>query len=157
VGTLPYMAPEQVQGKESDHRADIWAFGCVVYEMLAGKRAFAGETGADLIAAIMSSEPAPIRQTQAAAAPTLDRVVRTCIAKSPDERWQSATDLTRELRWIVESRATVMSGDGRARARTKVWLGWIGGALGLAAAFTAAALFWPMPPQPQTTRFVMTL
>src|SRR5262245_52794668 len=88
IGTLPYMAPEQVQGKESDHRADIWAFGCVVYEMVAGTRAFGGETNADLISAIMSSEPAPISETQAAA-PTLDRVVRTCVAKSPDERWQS--------------------------------------------------------------------
>src|SRR5262245_47809657 len=157
IGTLPYMAPEQVQGKETDHRADIWAFGCVVYEMLAGKRAFNGETGADLISAILSSEPAPIRQTQAAAAPTLDRVVRTCVAKSPDERWQSATDLTRELRWIAESRATVMSGEGRARAGAKAWAGWIVGALGLLAAVAAAAPFWSTPPQPQTTRFVMTL
>jgi Tol biopolymer transport system component len=154
IGTLPYMAPEQLQGKESDHRVDIWAFGCVVYEMLAGRRAFAGETGADLVSAIMSSEPLPIGQTQPVAGPVLERVVRTCVAKSPDDRWQSATDLTRELRWIAESGATVVSGEGRARARGKLWLGWIVGALGLLA---AAARFWPTAPQAQTTRFVMTL
>ena len=93
VGTLQYMAPEQLQGKgEVDQRADIFSFGCVLYEMLSGKRAFDGSDAASIIAAIMEREPAPLE------APShLAWVIATCLAKSPDDRFQTARDLKRVL------------------------------------------------------------
>jgi eukaryotic-like serine/threonine-protein kinase len=102
VGTFQYMSPEQLEGKEADHRSDIFALGAVIYEMATGKAAFAGKSRASLIAAIMSSEPAPISSIQPMTPPALDRVVKRCLAKDPDDRWQSAGDLSSELRWIAE-------------------------------------------------------
>ena len=102
LGTFQYMAPEQLEGKDADGRTDIFAFGAVLYEMATGKKAFAGANQASLITAIMSSEPAPISAIQPTAPASLDRIVRTCLAKDPEDRWQSASDLKRELRWIGE-------------------------------------------------------
>src|SRR5258708_619903 len=102
VGTLQYMAPEQLEGKEVDARTDIFGFGAVVYEMATHKRAFEGNTQASVISAIMSSEPAPMSSLQPMTPPALDRVVKRCLAKEADERWQSANDLTNELKWIAE-------------------------------------------------------
>src|SRR2546426_797921 len=102
VGTLQYMAPEQLEGKETDARTDIFALGTVLYEMATGQRAFKGKSQASLIAAILTSEPPPISSLQPMTPPALDRLVKTCLAKDPDERWQSAHDLTHELRWIAE-------------------------------------------------------
>src|ERR1700681_2565334 len=102
VGTLQYMAPEQLEGKGVDARTDIFAFGAVVYEMATGKRAFEGKSQASVISAIMSSDPPPISTLQPMTPPALDRVVKTCLAKEPDDRWQSASDLRRELKWIAE-------------------------------------------------------
>ena len=102
VGTLQYMAPEQVEGKEVDARTDIFAFGAVVYEMATGKRAFEGKTQASLIAKILEIDPPPISSLQPMTPPALDRVVKRCLAKEPDERCQSAKDLTDELKWIAE-------------------------------------------------------
>src|SRR5450432_3961530 len=95
LGTFQYMAPEQLEGKDADGRTDIFAFGAVLYEMATGKKAFAGANQASLITAIMSSEPAPISAVQPTAPAALDRVVLTCLAKDPDDRWQSASDLKR--------------------------------------------------------------
>jgi Tol biopolymer transport system component len=105
VGTYPYMAPEQLEGEKADARTDIFAFGAVLYEMLTGQRAFEGKSRASLIAAILSSEPRPITELQPMTPPLLDRVVKRCLAKEPDERWQSAGDLEAELRWIAEGAA----------------------------------------------------
>ncbi|MBI3449662.1 MAG: protein kinase [Acidobacteria bacterium] len=102
VGTFQYMAPEQFEGKEADVRSDIFAFGTVLYEMATGKRAFEGKTQASMIAAILEREPAPITSIQPLAPAGLERVVKQCLAKDPDERWQSAGDLKRELKWIAE-------------------------------------------------------
>ena len=102
VGTFQYMAPEQLEGHEADARTDLFALGAVIYEMLAGKPAFSGRTKASLIASILSSEPAAISTLQPMTPPALDRVVKRCLAKDPDERWQSAGDLAAELRWIAE-------------------------------------------------------
>jgi Tol biopolymer transport system component len=102
LGTFQYMAPEQLEGKEADGRTDIFAFGAVLYEMATGRKAFSAPSQASLITAIMSSEPAPISSVQPTSPAALDRVVRTCLAKDPEERWQSASDLKRELRWIGE-------------------------------------------------------
>jgi Tol biopolymer transport system component len=105
VGTFQYMAPEQLEGKEPDRRADIFAFGAVLYEMATGQRAFKGKSQASLIAAILASEPAPISSVQPLTPPALDRVVAVCLAKDPDERWQSAHDLLTELKWIRDGSA----------------------------------------------------
>src|SRR5665213_1301534 len=98
VGTLQYMAPEQLQGKITDARADIFSFGCVLYEMLTGKRAFDGTNTASVIAAILE-RPAPSAGEVAPAA--LDRVVGRCLVKDPEDRWQTARDLRAELFWIA--------------------------------------------------------
>src|SRR5712672_2227418 len=107
IGTLQYMAPEQLEGKEADARTDIFAFGAVVYEMATGKRAFEGKSQASVISAIMSSDPSPMSSLQPMTPPALDRVVKRCLAKETDERWQSADDLTNELKWIAEGGSQV--------------------------------------------------
>ena len=107
LGTFQYMAPEQLEGQEADARTDIFAFGAVVYEMVTGKKAFEGKSQASLIGAIMNSEPTPISNLQPMSPPTLDRVVKKCLAKSPDRRWQSAQDLHDELQWITEAGSQV--------------------------------------------------
>ena len=99
------MAPEQLEGKEADARTDIFAFGCVLYEMATGKKAFSASSQASLITAIMSSDPAPISSVQPMSPPALDRVVKTCLAKDPEDRWQNAADVEREIQWIGEGSA----------------------------------------------------
>jgi serine/threonine protein kinase len=102
LGTLQYMAPEQVEGKEVDARTDIFAFGAVVYEMATGKRAFEGKTQASLIAKILEVDPPPISSLQPMTPPQLDRVVKKCLVKEPEGRWQAASDLTDALKWIAD-------------------------------------------------------
>jgi hypothetical protein len=103
LGTFQYMAPEQVEGHEADARTDIFAFGAVVYELLTGRKAFEGKTQASLIGAIMHANPPPVSTVQPLASVRLDRVVNKCLAKNPDDRWQSARDVGGELGWIAES------------------------------------------------------
>jgi len=103
VGTLQYMAPEQLEGLEADARSDLFAFGAVLYEMLTGRRAFAGSSQSSVIAAILDSDPPPVATVQPRTPPALDHVVTTCLAKNPDDRWQSAADVRRELEWIAAS------------------------------------------------------
>ena len=137
LGTLQYMAPEQLEGKPADARTDIFAFGVVLYEMLTGKKAFEGTSQASLISAILSSDPQPIALWQPLSPPALDRVVKKCLAKDPDERWQSAHDLRSELQWIAESgpqtavAAPSVDAQVRSRARTRLF-GWIAAAVFLA-------------------------
>src|ERR1700686_3007032 len=107
VGTLQYMAPEQLEGKEVDARTDIFAFGTVVYEMATGRRAFEGKSQASLIAAILEREPPPMSSLQPMTPPALDRVVKKCLAKEPDDRWHAAKDLCDELEWIAEGGSQV--------------------------------------------------
>jgi serine/threonine-protein kinase len=102
VGTLQYMAPEQLEGREVDARTDIFAFGAVVYEMATGKRAFEGASQASLISAILSSHPPSLSSLQPMTPAPLDRVVRKCLAKEPEKRWQTASDLSDELKWIAQ-------------------------------------------------------
>ena len=103
VGTFHYMAPEQFEGKEADARSDIFALGAVLYEMATGRKAFEGKTPASVMAAILEREPQPITAIQPLAPPALDHLVRTCLAKDPEERWQAAQDVKLELQGIVEA------------------------------------------------------
>jgi len=100
-GTVQYMPPEQLNGDAGDHRADIFAFGCVLYEMLAGRKAFEGASAVTVIAAIMGSEPAPIAALQSAH-PLLDHVLRRSLEKDRERRWQNIGDVTGELRWVID-------------------------------------------------------
>ena len=147
VGTFQYMAPEQLEGKESDERTDIWALGCVLYEMATGKRAFAGKSQASLISAIMGSEPAPISQVAPLSPPALDRLVKACLAKDPDERVQTAHDVKLQLQWIVEggSQAGVPAPIAHRRRNREraLWLSL--GSMTVALAVLAAAALKPKP------------
>jgi Tol biopolymer transport system component len=142
------MAPEQLEGKPVDHRADLFAFGALLYEMLTGKRAFDGQSQASVIAAILTAEPRAVSELTPASPPAVDRIVGLCLAKDPDERWQSAGDLARELRWIAEGRVAGTTTSGSAAAvvvtrkrRVPVWLTL---PLVLAGAAAMAALGWSL-------------
>lgn len=106
VGTFRYMSPEQLEGKSLDHRTDIFSLGVVLYEMATGQHPFPGDSQASLIAAILSTDPAPIRTIQPAIPPALERIIHTALEKLPDERWQTAQDIARQLRWISETSLT---------------------------------------------------
>jgi serine/threonine protein kinase/Tol biopolymer transport system component len=165
VGTLQYMAPEQLEGKEADARTDIFAFGVAVYEMATGKKAFAGKSQASLIAAILEHEPVLMSSLQPMTPPALDRVVKRCLAKDRDDRWQTARDLEVELKWITEGGSQVtltptaaMKGF-HALGRRELILG--GGALLLVAAITGITI-WNLkpsssPPPRPVSRLVINL
>jgi serine/threonine protein kinase/Tol biopolymer transport system component len=106
VGTFQYMSPEQVEGNDADVRSDIFAVGAVLYEMATGRRAFEGKTTASVIAAVLERDPPPISSVQPLSPPALERTVRTCLAKDPDARFQSAHDVRLQLEWIRDSSAT---------------------------------------------------
>ena len=161
VGTLQYMAPEQLEAGAVDARTDIFAFGAVLYEMITGRKAFSGKSQASLIAAILSSEPEPVSTVQPMAPPTLDRVVMTCLAKDPDERWQTAHDLMLELKWVAESGSEASTAAPiMVRGRNRERLAWIvAGALllGLAAALLFITANSRRPPaEVSATRFVIS-
>ena len=129
VGTFQYMSPEQVEGKEADARSDIFSLGTVLYEMLTGKRAFEGKTLVSVAASILEREPAPVRTLQPLTPPSLERVIKKCLAKDPDERWQSAGDLASDLKWIAEggsSGTSLVPERSRIRGiRLNDWLPWM--------------------------------
>ena len=147
LGTLQYMAPEQLEGKEADSRTDIFAFGAVLYEMATGKKAFEGKSQASLIGAIMEKDPPPMTELQSMTPPVLDWVVKRCLAKEPDERVQSAADLTAELKWSTEEGA--QAGSFPAVPTPTVWkraIPW--GMTGLALLMAAVAIWSLMSPSP---------
>src|SRR5262245_33053980 len=104
LGTLQYMAPEQIEGQEADARTDIFAFGAVVYEMVTGRRAFEGKSQASVIAAILEREPPSMTALQPMTPTSLEHVVKTCVAKDPDRRWQNAADVWRTLSFASKYR-----------------------------------------------------
>lgn len=113
VGTPQYMSPEQIEGREADARSDIFALGCVLYELITGKRAFEGKTTSNVMAAVLATEPRRISELVPVTPPTLEWVVQRCLEKDPDARWQSARDVALQLRWVSDhpveaGRATVM-------------------------------------------------
>lgn len=108
-GTLQYMSPEQLENGTADPRSDIWALGCVLYEMFGGRKPFAGETRTAVVDAIAHARPAPLALGQRAGSAALEHVVMTCIAKSPDDRWQSAADVGRQLQWIARQEGNIVA------------------------------------------------
>ncbi len=126
VGTLQYMAPEQLEGKETDARTDIFALGTVVYEMATGQKAFKGESHASLIAAILNSDPPAISTLRPLVPPALDHVVTRCLAKDSENRWQTARDLVLELQWITDDRSQMsapVAGEARHPWRRRLlWM-----------------------------------
>lgn len=116
VGTVPYMAPEQVEGKPVDHRTDIFAFGAVLYEMATGRRAFQGESHASIISAILTTKPPALSTLLPFAPRDLEHVIAKCLEKNPEERWQSAFDVAEQLRWMTDrSEPRVVPSTGERR------------------------------------------
>ncbi|HEV8608686.1 MAG TPA: protein kinase [Thermoanaerobaculia bacterium] len=137
LGTFQYMAPEQLEGKEADARTDIFAFGAVLYEMATGRKAFSGKSQASLISSIMGVEPPPVSTVAPMTPPAFDRVVRTCLAKDPEDRWQTAHDVMLELKWVAEGgSAAGLPAPVVARRRSRERLAWI--VAGILAASTVA-------------------
>jgi Tol biopolymer transport system component/serine/threonine protein kinase len=131
LGTFQYMAPEQLEGQEADGRADIWALGCLLFEMAAGRPPFAGKSQASLISSIMRDVPPPLAVRPPLASGSLEHVVRKCLEKDREDRWQSAHDLADELRWITSGTAR----PGRSRTpRDRRWVAWSLAALAIAGA-----------------------
>jgi Tol biopolymer transport system component len=154
LGTLQYMAPEQVEGRETDARTDIFALGVLLYEMTTGRRAFSGASQASVVAAILRSEPGPISALQPTSPPALDRIVRACLAKDPEERWQSAADVARELRWIAEGAvadAAARVATGRSGRERLAWTLAVLAVLGAAVALLAR----PSRAPDELTRFAI--
>ncbi|MGO9935446.1 MAG: protein kinase domain-containing protein [Steroidobacteraceae bacterium] len=120
VGTFQYMSPEQTEGKEADARSDIFAMGALLYEMVTGKRAFTGKSQASIVAAILASEPTPISTVQPMAPPALAQVVKTCLAKDPEDRFQTVHDLNLQLKWIADASASQLAAPAQVRARRVV-------------------------------------
>ena len=153
VGTLNYMSPEQAEAKEADHRSDIFSFGCVLYELITGKKAFDGGSPASVIASILTADPAPLASAQPLAPQALERVIRRCLTKDPEQRWQSVRDLREELKWISEagSEARILL---KPKGRSPVAVAAITAAV-LAIAATAAAVWLWRSREPQQARQVV--
>src|SRR5580700_9788026 len=140
VGTIQYMAPEQIEGKEADARSDIFAFGVVLYEMVAGKRPFSGKSQISVASSILESDPAPISALKPNTPVGFEHVVTTCLQKNPEERYQSAQDIKLELQWIAADRsAPGVAAAMPAPAKNKERMGWVA-ALVAAIFLTAAAV-----------------
>ncbi len=125
LGTFQYMAPEQLEGLEADARTDIFSFGALLYEIATGKRAFEGRTRTSLIAAIVSGTPRPVSELVPLTPPALEHVIKRCLAKDPEDRWQNAVDVASELRWISE--AGSRAGEAApllARRKTRLRAAW---------------------------------
>ena len=139
MGTLRYMSPEQLKGAEADARSDVWAFGCVLYQMVAGRTPFEGESEATIGAAILGAAAPPLSTSARGLPPALQRVVDRCLAKEPDDRWQSVADLRHELEWIASGRATADApAEGRTAAPRRERIAW--GAAAVVAALAIAAV-----------------
>jgi Tol biopolymer transport system component len=158
LGTVQYMAPEQLEGKDADARTDIFALGAVLYEMSTGKKPFSGTSQASLISSIMSAEPPPISQLQPLTPPALERVVRLCLAKDPESRWQTAHDIKLQLDGIAPSGSQVgLPAPAASVRKGRVWPLWIA----IALLSLAALLPWvirdrePAPSDAPVTRFAV--
>jgi serine/threonine protein kinase len=156
VGTVLYMAPEQVQGLETDVRSDIFSFGVLLFEMITGRRAFQGKTQASIVGQILAVDPPAVSTIVMQSPPGLDRVVRFCLEKDPDERFQSAHDLKLQLELVQEighTPATIPSG-GTLRIRRRLL--WSAAVIALASALVIAGLrLLPKPEQPVVRSYIL--
>ena len=157
LGTPQYMSPEQVEGREADARSDVWGFGCVLYEMLAGARPFGGNSSAGLIGSILRDTPQALSLVDPRVPTALERVVMQCLAKDPNERWQSAGDLRRELQWIAggagsDGRSPVVTTRSQSRSYLRVALIALAGII---AAGVAGYFLAPEPPQLSVQTFAV--
>src|SRR5450755_106227 len=150
VGTIQYMSPEQIEGKEADARSDIFAFGAVLYEMVAGKRPFSGKSQISLASSILESDPAPISAVKPQTPPAFEHVVTTCLQKNPEERYQTAHDIKLELQWIAADKSspavapvTMTPAPSRSRER----IGWAAALVAAIVLTAAAAVFFYHPAQ----------
>ena len=157
LGTLQYMAPEQLEGIEADARTDIFAFGVLLHEMVTGRKAFTGKSQVLLMSAIATSHPEPLSKADAATPPALDHLVKLCLAKDPDERWQSSRDLLAELEWIaVGGSNTSVAAAAPVRQRGRAWpqiAALAAMALATASLMPAACLYVRGPEASRETRF----
>jgi serine/threonine protein kinase/Tol biopolymer transport system component len=143
IGTIQYMSPEQIEGKEADARSDIFAFGAVLYEMAAGKRPFAGKSQISLASSILESEPEPVSVLKPNTPAAFQHVVTTCLQKNPDERYQSAQDIKLELQWIAADRTSpAVAATATAVPRTRERVGWVAALVAAIALTAAAAIFF---------------
>ena len=156
LGTLPYLTPEQLEEKPPDARTDIFAFGAVLYEAITGQRAFAGDSHAAVVAAIMRAHPRPMAEMRPTP-PALERVVATCLAKDPDERWQNAGDLARELKWIASGAFSPAGAERAPRtASNRLWIA-VAVLLALSTVTLAAMLLLRRPPDAGVYRTAILL
>ncbi len=143
IGTIPYMAPEQLEGKEADVRTDIFALGALLYEMTTGRRAFEGNSQASLIAAILEKEPTPISELQPMSPARLGQVIKTCLAKDPEDRWQGARDVKLQLRWIAVTSSPDRAANERRGRNRLAWA--LAGALAIIS-LSLVVMRWLSPP-----------
>jgi Tol biopolymer transport system component len=159
LGTLQYMAPEQLEGLEVDARTDIFAFGAVVYEMATGKKCFEGKSQVSVIGAILKDEPPPISSLQPMTPPALDRLAKKCLAKEPEKRWQAASDVCDELKWIAEGGSQPgAAAPVVARRKSRDRLAWPGTVCVLIAVLALGAFEYLQraPQGAQTVRFFVS-
>ncbi len=150
LGTIEYMSPEQIAGKEADARTDIFALGAVLYEAATGKRAFEGKTQISVASAILEREPEPISAVRPLTPPVLEQVIKGCLAKSPDDRFQTAHDVKLQLKWICEHASQTGQAGASAPARTKTnRMAWGAMTALLSIAISVAAMGWLRPQAPR--------
>jgi Tol biopolymer transport system component len=142
VGTLPYMSPEQASGMDLDARSDLFSFGAVLYEMVTGRRAFEGNTQLSIVSAVINKEPEPITAVAPLTSPNLSRLIGRCLAKDPEQRWQTARDVSFELEWIGEA-GSQPADVARPPMKSKAaWLPWMLCGLVLGAGLVAGIFAW---------------
>src|SRR5260370_11228147 len=156
TGTFQYMSPEQVEGKEVDGRSDIFSLGAVLYEMVTGQKAFEGKSQLSVASAVLEKEPAPISTVKPMTPPALEHAVKRCLAKPPDERWQSASDLASVLKWITESGSQAGQPGGAELRRMKgERIAWLAAILLLLAALFPVAYKRPSAPDRPTWSYIL--
>src|SRR3984885_11838825 len=140
IGTIQYMSPEQIEGKDADARSDLFAVGAVLYEMVTGARPFEGKSQISVASAILEKEPQPISVAQPLMPPAFDHIIRACLAKNPEERFQTAQDVALQLKWIAQSGTEVRSFKEEKRNNRELLAWLIAG--GLALMLIVGAFWW---------------
>ena len=165
LGTIHYMAPEQVEGREADARSDIWALGAVLYEITTGRKPFDGESAASVIGGILKDTPAPVSVRQPVAPNALDHLVERCLAKDPDERWQDAGDVKRELDWIARTLTASRPGTVVSQEPVGSRVAFVAASVAIGALAVSVLLWWspwrqvvaPAPVSATTVRINISL